>query len=426
MAFTSEDEVKQALTAPGGQPAGGIDPTSYTPGGGSGSQFISGPGQSAPGGASVGGSKPFVNIQSYLAGNKPTESEGNVLRQDASNIVGGEFGRAQGAQTQAKAQGETERAEKIGVPQATQIIQNAAQGQGDTSAVKNSLAATYDKPQFDYTTGQQFAGMGENLNAQGGFRNYANQAYGREAGGSLSSGQRLLQQQLDVLNPYVQQAETGIKDTYGKVKTDIGGITDDVGKYMSELEDYYMKADSGLRSGLDQYGTGQYNTTQAGMNQLNERNAAAAREYQNAMSEYTNLVSGFQNQFKPSSGVVEGPRTSWGAPKLNLPVDKKKEFLSNVETMDKDSLLNYFKGLGGDPFGDQQLSGPWSSVRDAYNIAKGTNYTAGEDYTMAGVNNQAVSEYNLIRELLGGDKIDTTSKGKKATFTKRTPGLFEY
>jgi hypothetical protein len=180
-----------------------------------------------------------------------------------------------------------------------------------------------------------------------------------------------------------------------------------------------------LRSGLDAYGADIYGGLNLSRDRLNEYNQAAERDYNKGMQDFGNLVGGFQKQLN------QGGATGWGVPVgfgRGLSPSQRDEFLNNISKMSSQELFNYFRESGYNPFTEANIggAGPWSSVKSAFDLATGLEYTPGEEFSYSAADPTGTAQYNLIRQLLGGDQLDTKQTGKKASFKRKTPGVFEY
>jgi hypothetical protein len=436
MAFTSEDDVKKVLQGGAQSQAPGIDPTGSASGGGAGGAgFIGGGAGGTSPGSALGGSKPFVNIQSYLQGNQPTESEANIIQSDASKIVGQEkdsLGQAVGT---AKAQGESESKEKIGVSDATKIVQNAAKGQGDTSAIRQSLDATFDRPEFNYSMGNQFQGAQEAFNTKP--QQYANQAYGRAVDGSLSQGQRLLQGQLDAVNPFVQQSLQGVGSQFKDTQDYIGGQTDEIGQYINDLAQTYMGADESLRSGLSAYGGQQQSLAQGERDRLNALNAAEAQKYQQSVDTFTNEIKAYQDAMNRQANQGGGPKVYHAAPsRFGKNLGKQadvNQFLDMVSKTPPEQLMPILQQLEVNPFETADMGSitntqnPYLNLQKAISAIRGVDFQQGQDYNELGANADATSQFQMIQDLLGGGSgapQEQTAQGQRARFVKNVPGTF--
>jgi len=434
MAFTSEDEVKKALQGGQAPQQQGIDPTSgISGGGGQGGQFVTSGagGMGAAQGSAVGGAKPFVNIQSYLQGNQPSESEANIIQGDASNITGQERGAVTQAAQNTRAQGEQERAEKIGVDKATQIIQGAAQGQGDTSQIRQSLDATFDRPTFDYSMGGQFRSAQEALSQNP--QQFANQAYGRAIDGSLSQGQRLLQGQLDAVNPFVQQSLQGAGQQFQDTQDFIGQQGEEIGGYINDLAQAYMQADQGLRSGLSQYGQSQMTEAERRMNEYNTQLAQSQDRYNQGLAKVQSDIGRFQdlsrqdrqnNQY--NIGYFEDTMKT---PQVNSAVNDVLKSGVNIYSTDALNMLERRLAQSGAPAVRADFI--WKAMQfnqreaDRQRSIQGFEQQGntirqsdlGESFNLYGANPEAVRQFNLIAELLGQNAVQPGAQGRAAKLT---------
>jgi hypothetical protein len=406
MAFQSESDILNTLNGgQGGQGGSGlIDPTSTAPQAGSqGSAVVSGAG--GQGQTGTGGTRPFVNIQSYLQGNAPTQSTANIVSQDVGGIIGGEKQTAQTKSTEAKTKGQDEQKEIIGVDAATKQINAAAQGQGDTSQVKASLDAQYDKPVYDYAQSSNYQNLGQNFQS-GDDYNVASGSYQRHLGQSMSGGQNLLQRQLDAVNPYMRDTMGTVKNDYSNATKEIGDISTSTIKELDDLGDTYRNNQNALRKGVYDYGQDQSIELDRLVNEINTHNANTQGRYQSDI-DYINSLGSDANRF------IEGGMGDYS------------------------NFYDYSRGTAGsDPTWVQARDSQGriidgdtlDSVQDAMSLARSMEYQEGTAANRGNVNPLIAKEYNLIADLLGqGVPIEIAQdQAKKAVYDpnrKQTGGV---
>lgn len=241
---------------------------------GGGSGIVEGGGVSQAG-VGKGGTSGWTNIQSYLKAN-----EGN--QQGSANIlnskVGGEFSSEAnrlGSESSAAKNLATQKVNDntLDKNQALNQLNTLASGynykgpQSDpynqgVAKVKNAYNYDYvkDGGPTDYAFGlnSKAQGYGSGLKSDSGFSGVMNSLYGEAAGGQLGKGQQALQTQLDVSNPYLAQARTGLNTQYDALNKNIGNTVADTSKYLGDQSTLAQTRKNQLQSQLGTQKTADY------------------------------------------------------------------------------------------------------------------------------------------------------------------------
>lgn len=221
----------------------GVQGQSQAPLVGSGTSNVGGVSQAGVGSGGTGG---WTNIQAYLSANPSSPGSANAVREK----IGGAFDQeqsklsteAQSAKSQADAQTQTK-------PDLDQAIS----GGSAAEQMKAFLNSQYSGPtQFNYALGGDTQNYGESLGSREGWQGLLNNVYDKTAGGKMTSGQRSLQQQLDVNNPYLASAQTDLSGKYGQLKNladeTVRDTQDYVGGASGRLRDSQQGAKSAIQS----------------------------------------------------------------------------------------------------------------------------------------------------------------------------------
>jgi hypothetical protein len=262
---------------------------------------------------------------------------------------------------------------------------------------------------------------------------FANQAYGRAIDGSLSQGQRLLQGQLDAVNPFVQQSLQGAGQQFQDTQDFIGQQGEEIGGYINDLAQAYMQADQGLRSGLSQYGQSQMTEAERRMNEYNTQLAQSQDRYNQGLAKVQSDIGRFQdlsrqdrqnNQY--NIGYFEDTMKT---PQVNSAVNDVLKSGVNIYSTDALNMLERRLAQSGAPAVRADFI--WKAMQfnqreaDRQRSIQGFEQQGntirqsdlGESFNLYGANPEAVRQFNLIAELLGQNAVQPGAQGRAAKLT---------
>ena len=284
MAYATQDQVLNFLQS-GDQSQGPSQVGSSGGGGlvGGASSPSSQPSGAQPG---TGGNNQWTNIQSYLGANQGQNSQrANAIGQAGQSILDKEKSAftAKKDETIGAAKKAAEPVTSLGTDKASQLIQQAAQsGQGSeqyTQAVnplKQAYTAQYSGPtSFAYGKSADYTNLAKQAGDEQQFKNFLSQFDRNAQGGrELSTGQKALQSQLDVVNPELEAKRQAIADAAKSVGSEIDTGAQDVGSELSGIQNQFQTGKQSLMDLFAKQKTSSKADIDKAANDLNANNAA--------------------------------------------------------------------------------------------------------------------------------------------------------
>lgn len=198
-------------------------------------------------GVGKGGTGGWTNIQSYIKANEGNQqASSNLLNNKVGTTFNSEASRLADESNKAK----QEAASKVSnntysVDQAKANVNNLASQynykapQADSynegvNKLKAARAYQYDGPtSYNFGLNAQAQNYGTGLKNDSGFSEVMNTLYGEAAGGQLGKGQKTLQTQLDVVNPYLSETRNNLNTQYSDLNNNINKTVEDTTKEVS-------------------------------------------------------------------------------------------------------------------------------------------------------------------------------------------------
>lgn len=191
------------------------DQMNQTPGGAA--TVSAGTSQGSRAGVGAGGTGGWTNIQSYLKANPVNQGSANALKSE----VGSQFDNEQSKLQNESSKAISDAKGQVGQFDVNQALNQYGSGdrQGAVQSYNDYINKQYQGPtQFNYGLGGKTQEYGEALSSPAGSQGLMNQIYNKAAGGQMSKGQRALQEQFDVTNPYTAQAQSDMSARYQALK----------------------------------------------------------------------------------------------------------------------------------------------------------------------------------------------------------------
>lgn len=253
------------FAAPGaGVGGGGGVAGSQVPLSGQGGSGFAGGGAGASGQAGTGGaSKGWTNIQTYLDANKGNQGTASALNKEVGGTFDQEKQKLTDSASQATAGAQKQVTDnKIGQDQASKLISDSASQynykgpqneayQQNTGKLKGSLSSQFKDPgTYGYGLGAQTQEYGKNLGSDAGFKAIINSLYNKSSGGTMSTGARALQSQIDQENPLIPQARENLLNRYSGLTGDVTKTVGDVNKSFSDAKSQFGADQKALKDYL--------------------------------------------------------------------------------------------------------------------------------------------------------------------------------
>lgn len=296
MAYATQDQVLDYLQ--GGQQGqtAGVDPTASKSMGSSGGSGIVSTGAPSAAPQGTGGSQQWTNIQSYLTANQgQNQQRADGVKQQVQGTFGQEKQQFDQKAQEAKSSAEkaTEPVRSINQDKASQLISQASSAdkgsegyQQAINPLKQAVSTKIEAPKtFAYGLGAQTQELGQ-VQDQQKFGNVLGMFDKKAQGGrDLSTGQRALQNQLDVQNPFLEQTRQDLATQYKGLTDDIGARSVDTNKQVSDIYSQGQKSQDELKSFLENQASG----SMSNLENLSQANNAAVdkseTEYQQSIND---------------------------------------------------------------------------------------------------------------------------------------------
>lgn len=208
---------------------------------GGGSNAVGTGGVSQAGTGAGGGG--WTNIQAYLKANEGNTQSANALNKD----VGSQFDQEQNSLTQASQSAKGEADKNTSAPS----LDDAMYGGSAADSMRNYLNGSYSGPRtFDYGVSGKTQTTGDALGNRDGFQGLMQGLYNRSAGGAMTTGQRSLQQQLDVNNPQLAQTQNDLSGRYNQLKSLASQTAKDTSDYLGGAESRYKQGQTDMRGNI--------------------------------------------------------------------------------------------------------------------------------------------------------------------------------
>jgi len=295
MAYATQDQVLDYLQ--GGQQGqtAGVDPTASKSMGSSGGSGLVSTGAPSAAPQGTGGSQQWTNIQSYLTANQgQNQQRAEGVKQQVQGTFGQEKQQFEQKAQEAKSSAEkaTEPVRSINQDKASQLISQASSAdkgsQGYQQAIdplKQAVNTKIEAPKgFSYGLGAQTQELGQ-VQDQQKFGNILGMFDKKAQGGrDLSTGQRALQTQLDVQNPFLEQARKDLANQYKGLTSEIETKASDVNKQVGDLYSQGQKAQDELKAFLDSQASG----SMSNLERMVQENNAAVDKSESEYQQYIN------------------------------------------------------------------------------------------------------------------------------------------
>jgi hypothetical protein len=328
MAFINVDEENQQYgvsTEPGTQPGGpGLAPLV----GGASANVGAGAGGSAPTGMQKGGQGGWTNLQSYIGANAGDQGGASALK----STVGSEFDKekqnveSQSGQYVADAQKQYDD-NSVDANKAKEMLDSSQSlysydgqhkdgYQQNKDKIKGALTGQYSGPtSYQYGMGAQAQQYGQQLGDDQSFNKLMGDIYAKKSAAPLSTGQRSLQNQLDVHNTALSDERKNLSQGYGDLNTYIGDTAKSTTDKLGGIEEKYRTNQNSLRD----YLTGEQNTVDQN---IGRQEADARKAYAEFMGSgsgneaigYSQIMNGRGNQpdiMPRSAAGIWGSNLSW-------------------------------------------------------------------------------------------------------------------
>jgi len=526
MAYATQDQVLQQLQ--GGQQQ--VDPTAARPIGSTGGGGIVETGAGAAPQAGAGGQKLWTNIQSYLSAAQPQQAQrAQAVGQKGQEILqkGQQEFQTQKESTLGEAQKAASPVLSIGQDKASQLVNQAAQaatsafggrrpsfgvgrdvtspqmaalqgasplagalgGQKQVSfgvgrdvtpgydealkPLREALGAQYTAPkQFTFGVGRDVSELGRQAADESGFKNFLSQFdVGQQGGRGLSTGQRGLQEQLDVANPELEKVRQQVASQYQGLMGEQQAQSAEANKALQDIYGQFTTGQQALRGQLTGMGTQTMSDLEKAVAEQNKATQKADVDYQNYINKLNEMQSNLGGYISTYGGNLqnilkdvplqnrdliskinldEGQKLLKGAPQtsgksreenaalqnyINKLSPQEKANFSYASMMNKltpeqrDRYLNpskYDKNVslsqGGYEARQQQLKG-LEQFQNYVNAVQATpEYKKGgiADVSTLGGKEQDVAKYNALMDLLGGQKVEQKAPVAGSTLRDKT------
>lgn len=348
-------------------------------------------GGAGSGGIGKGGQGGWTNIQAYLGANTGNTGGSALLDKTASD----QFAKEKTDMTSAAntyvsdAQKQVDQA-KISNEQADDLINKQGQEynwggqqslgyQQNVDKVKGALNGQYQGPtSYQYSLGADTQNVGNALKDDQAFNNYMGDVYAKASGKTLSTGQRALQNQLDVNNNDLSNARQRALGQYAE----LGDLRDKTVKSATDqlggLEQQYRTNQNALRD----YLTGKSNTYDT---EIGQAEAAARAAYNQAANTGSGLKSlGYDTIAGIKGNNAEiGPRAQLGVWGDNLNYNQLQNELNAFNS----GQLKWMT-----PDRDPDLANKQNVLN---------NFYAQQDAAYANTADEQERKYNALADFLG-------------------------
>lgn len=258
-------------------------------------------------------SQPWTNVQAYLGANKDNNSSSKLLEDNVGSQLSAE---KQNYDTEA---GKSLNAAKEKTDESSWVANNFNNNLGSATSgsynndylnrSKNLLNNNYQAQPFSYAANTKTTDYGNALKKDDSFYNLQNDLYTKAAGGSLSSGQKALQTQLDANNE-------NLASTRDKLLKDYAGFSDNLNSNIA-----------GVNNNINEY-QNQYNTNKNNLsNSVNSQNTTLNNSY----NDYQNRIDALENERKSrlnSTGYFTDPNGD-----MYLPMLQQDRYNSYMDSM---------------------------------------------------------------------------------------------
>lgn len=458
MAYATQDQVLQQLQ--GGQQQ--VDPTAARPIGSTGGGGIVDTSAGAAPQAGAGGQKMWTNIQSYLSAAQPQQAQrAQAVGQKGQEILqkGQQEFQAQKESTLGEAQKAASPVLSIGQDKASQLVQQATGAQKGTEAytqalqpLKSALGAQYTAPkQFTFGVGRDVSELGRQAADESGFKNFLSQFdVGQQGGRGLSTGQRGLQEQLDVANPELEKVRQQVASQYQGLMGEQQAQSAEANKALQDIYGQFQTGQEALRGQLTGMGSQTMSDLEKAVAEQNKASQKADVDYQNYLNRLSAQETAAKQPFSTYginqfSGLTNLSREDLA--KLDPEAARKAAAIGPISTQQKQGMspeqLNLYQ-YGAmlkylDPSYQKQYLGAGNVTPEGLAARKQQieAYKGMENYINAlrnqpsykkgamadvatiGGKEQDVAKYNALMDLLGGKGIEQKAPVAGSTFNDK-------
>jgi hypothetical protein len=216
--------------------------------GNTGNSIISGGVSTA--GVGKGGTGGWTPIQAYLKANAGTTGSANALQSTAQKAFESDKSRMDSQASQAKQGYDQAKSQQVGKDQASQMVEQYAQGNGNLSQVQNYLNGSYQAAPVDLTQSAQTQQYGKGVSGdRTGFKAIMNTLYNQGSQGRMGAGMKSLQGQLDQDNAAVNTARSNLANQYAGINQASEQYAD-LNAQMGQLETDYRDGQTAVKNQL--------------------------------------------------------------------------------------------------------------------------------------------------------------------------------
>ena len=401
MAFLLNDDEEQNQ--------GGESQSQPQIGGGQSAQVGAGGGSSTNAGVGKGGQGGWTNLQSYIGANQTDTGGASALKQTVGDQFNTEKQNISNASGQYLSDAQKQLDEKsIDKNEASDLVKNSALSynwsgsQSDdynknVSKVRDALTSQYSGPtSYSYGLGAQAQQYGNQLGDDKSFNKMMGDIYANRAGQALSTGQRGLQNQLDIYNTALNDARSNLLKDYDNLNIYRDDTVKDTTNKLSGMADQYRTNQTALRDYLSNSAT-QYDQQEA------QKEAEARQAYQNTLkTEGTGKESIATNWIERTAHPGD-PRSNDNYRNLYISRDMYGPNLTWNQLQNEQNLVGINTEakvpLGGVSLWNQAGAGDEMAARAGLL----QNFYAGQDAKYAGTGEEERKSYNAIMDFLNSD-----------------------
>lgn len=347
--------------------------------------------QNASAGVGKGGQGGWTNLQSYLGANTGNTGGSQILDKNVSSQFGQEKSKIQDDSTSYVSNAQKQIDDnKVTTEQADQAINDAAMnydwgGQhkaGYTATVdkmKNALTGSYQGPtSYNYSFGADTQNYGNALRDDNSFNKLMGDMYSKTAGGPLSTGQRALQNQLDVNNDDLQTVRSKLLNDYSGLNDFRDQAVNDTTQKLSNVERDYRTSQNALRDYLS--------------GKTNELDTSIARQEADARKGYNDAFNSGSGRKALGYDTIAGIKGNNAeiAPRTNLGVWGDNLTFSQLQREGdafKNGELKWYT-----PDRDPDLASKQALLNEFY---------SGQDAKYANTADEDERRYNALADFLG-------------------------
>lgn len=265
-------------------------------------------------GVGPGGTGGWTNIQSYLGANAGNNSTGDAVSRDFGSQISKEREGLSSAASSVKSLADKQNEH----PSLESALGDEQQGE----QLKSYLSKDYAGPNdFSYGLSNDTQNYGSGLSSRDGWQGILNNVYGKASPGGLTTGQKSLQEQLDVNNPYLADTQKKLKGDYDAFNTDYGNTLQGTQSYLNNAKSNFNTTKEGVKGEINQA---------AGVHTQKIADLEAKRDTWNPLKQgdWQSLYDNENNARNRLYGFLgmNPVNPNPGVPKGTLPEDEQEQF----------------------------------------------------------------------------------------------------